>query len=307
AWDNQPSNYVYYDYPYGSKVEKQYNAVDAERLWFDQYAAFAAHYAQLSQKYSLPYFIMGDQLNSMTADGNRVTQAADPKGIDTNLGAERLNCTIGRRDCEWRHVINAIRTDGYNTYQHKPAPDGGGRYTGKLIYSSYYEGEFEHVTWWDALDYIGIAAYFPLARNRAGVSPDELTDIWHGRGDNSNGEGDIFSRMQKVSDKYFKPVIFTAAGYESLPGANGSPGQTPPSDPDQDEQLNDMQALTHTFDQQASWWDGVFWSGEMPAPHNSQPHWDISMNWAGDTLATSKAAGQWLAAYYRPSPLPCAC
>src|SRR5262249_491272 len=146
AWDNQPSNYVFYDYPYGSKVEKQYNAVDAEREWFDQYAAFAAHYARISQKYSLPYFIIGSQLSSLTTDGNRITKEKDPKGSDTNLGGEQLTCTMGRRDCEWRHVVDVIRADGYNTYKHQAATDGGGRYTGKLIYGADWNAEFERIT-----------------------------------------------------------------------------------------------------------------------------------------------------------------
>src|SRR5689334_21580696 len=33
-----------------------------EHQWFDSYTAFAVHYAQMSQKYHLPYFIFGNDL-----------------------------------------------------------------------------------------------------------------------------------------------------------------------------------------------------------------------------------------------------
>jgi hypothetical protein len=59
---------------------------------------------------------------------------------------------------------------------------------------------------------------------------------------------------------------------------------------------------------QASWWAGVFWSAEQPlTPHSAQANWALSTAWAGDTLAVSKASGQWLAQYYKPHPLPCGC
>jgi hypothetical protein len=74
----------------------------------------------------------------------------------------------------------------------------------------------------------------------------------------------------------------------------------------QDEQANDMQALLATF-AGTSWWAGVFWSADMPLDRSLQPHWDVGTNWAGQTLATSKLGGKFLAQYYTNNPLPCAC
>jgi hypothetical protein len=70
------------------------------------------------------------------------------------------------------------------------------------------------------------------------------------------------------------------------------------------EQLNDMQALIFTF-RGTSWWAGVFWSADEPvSPRDKQPNWQVGSSWAGDTPATSKKAGQWLATYYQQSPPP---
>jgi hypothetical protein len=64
-----------------------------------------------------------------------------------------------------------------------------------------------------------------------------------------------------------------------------------------------MQALLGTFEGQ-SWWAGVFWSADSPiAPRSKQPFWNVSSNWAGDTLNTSKSAGMWLASHYQNNPL----
>ena len=69
------------------------------------------------------------------------------------------------------------------------------------------------------------------------------------------------------------------------------------------EQLFDMEALLDTFEGQ-TWWAGAFWSADLPIyPRSNQPHWDVSSNWAGNSLSTSKSAGQWLAGHYQNHPL----
>jgi hypothetical protein len=306
AWDGQLSGNSF-----GLEGGGKAQVGAAERGWFDAYAAFASHFAQMSERYQLPYFIIGDRLSSVTTDNDKTSKKNDPAGIDSGVPGELLNCTQGRRDCEWRHVINAIRSVDYSTYQHQPSDGGGGKYTGKLIYSanSGADGvaEFEKMTWWDAVDYIGVAPNFALSNGNAGLSVSDLVNSWHGRTSDPTGQGDIYTRLGKVSDKYFHPILFTSAGYESVPGANASPGTPSSTDADESEQLSDMQALMATFSQ-ASWWAGVFWSAEQPlTPHSAQTNWATSAAWAGDSLDTSKASGKWLAQYYKPHPLPCSC
>ena len=299
------------------------NVGTLEKTWFDNYTAFAVTYAQLSQKYQLPYFIMGDGLTNVTTDTARTSAKGDPYGIDRGVPGESFpNCT-GRRDCEWRHVAHALRSPGYASFI-KHLPMQGGGYSGKLIYAANSEGatsgaslpEFENVTWWDSVDIIGVDAYFPLTQMSADLDVGSLEKAWNGTLQTGpSGEKNIPQRLATVASKYSRPILFTAAGYASSPGSNSDPaalagqGASPGQKTALDgvEQMNDMQALLETFNG-LPWWDGVFWNGDEPlAPHVNQQSWASGSNWAGDSLQTSKPAGQWLATYYQSHPLPCGC
>ncbi|MGO8947838.1 MAG: glycoside hydrolase family 113 [Ktedonobacterales bacterium] len=284
-----------------------------ERQWFDNYAAFAVHYAQMSQQYHLPFFIFGSDLTSVSYDTAGTGISNDPHGIE-NVPGETCTNPTGRRDCEWRHVIHALRQSIY-TELSKNQTETGASYTGKLIYEASWSAapqaqtdgatapEYMSIPWWDAVDYIGIDAEFPLTPEGADVPVNDLEAAWNGQTTTygAGGSGDVVGNLESLSQKFQKPILFTTAGYDSAAGANT--GQ-PTSNPDQGEQLFDMQALLETFEGQ-SWWDGVFWSADYPiAPRSSQPDWTISSNWAGDTLASSKTAGQWLAGHYKNNPLP---
>jgi hypothetical protein len=283
-----------------------------ERGWFNNYTAFAVHFAQIAEQFHLPYFIIGDQLTNLTYDTSKTTQKADPHGIDIPKG-ESYTCA-GRRECEWRHVISALRNPSFLSLgDHKPQT--GASYTGKLIYAANWGGapegdatapEFEQIAWWNAVDYIGVDAFFPLMQVQADATVDDLERAWQGQGDGRDRDvGNIYTRLEKVSDTAGRPVIFTAAGYASAPGAASAQGVS--SSPDDPEQLNDMQALIFTF-KDSSWWTGVFWSEDRPvASREKQPNWNLSTMWAGDKLATSKLAGKWLASFYHDAPMQCAC
>lgn len=299
------------------------NVGTLEKTWFDNYTAFASEYARLSQKYQLPYFIIGDDLTNVTTDTNRTSAKSDPYGIDKGVPGESFpNCT-GRRDCEWRHVVHALRTPEYATFI-KHVGQQGGSYSGKLIYAANWGGasdgasapEFENISWWDAVDIIGVDAYFPLTQMSADLDAGSLQKAWNGAlQTGATDQKNITQRLATVSAKFNKSILFTAAGYASSPGANNNPsalaglgstnGQKTPLD--SVEQLNDMQALLETFNG-LPWWDGVFWNGDQPvSPRTNQQNWASDSNWAGDTLQTSKSAGQWLNTFYKNNPLPCGC
>lgn len=293
-----------------------------EKGWFDQYTAFAVEYAQVSAKYHLPYFIIGDGLSDVTTDGPNMTAQADPSGIDRGVPGESFPNCSARRDCEWRHVIHAIKVQLYADYGQHAEHTGGG-YGGKLIYAASWRGstegatapEFENITWWDAVDMIGVDAYFPLSQNNADLSVGQLQSDWQGQSPCGSKDlnvcpGNIVQRLEAVSVKYNHPLVFTSAGYGSIPAANSGPPIPPNADTsnqDQPEQLSDMQALIATFAAQP-WWAGVFWNGDEPlTPRSQQQGWATGPAWAGDTLADSKQAGQWLASYYKSAPIACSC
>ena len=277
-----------------------------EKQWFDNYTAFAVHYAALSQQYHLPYFIFGSDLTSMSYDTQGTSAHNDPGGIDHSVpGDSSCSNVTGRRECEWLHVINALRQTSYSTLsKHKPATGGG--FTGKLIYEASWSAtplplnsgatqpEFSSIAWWNAINIIGVDAEFPLTQEGGDVGVSDLNNAWNGGKtiDGPGGSGNIVNSLVTVSQKFQKPILFTTASYDSATGANTG---NPTNNADQTEQQFDMEALLQTFEGQ-TWWDGVFWSADLPiAPRHSQPNWDVSSNWAGDTLATSKMAGRWLA------------
>lgn len=294
----------------------QGNIGDLEKKFFDDYTAFAVHYAKMSADHNLPYFIIGDGLTSVTYDMPPTSWKGDPAGRDRSpAGDPPCTQNIGRRDCSWRHVINAIKKPGYPKLQGGTAT--GASYKGKLIYAASWSGasvgwskasEFDHITWWDAVDYIGVDANFPLTQNQGAPSVQALADAWHGKGDPATlgGQSDIYGRLEKVTDTYHRPIVFTSVEYDSAFGA--SSGQPQAAEQDNGEQLHDMEALLSTFSG-TSWWVGVFWYADYPiAPRiANQPNWAVLGNWAGDNIDNSKDAGKWLAQYYKPNPIKCDC
>ncbi len=300
---------------YGVPGEKpiQGNSVgQTEHQWFDSYTAFAVHYAQISQKHHLPYFIFGNDLVNITTDTD--TTGKGSYGASGAPG-EQLQCQ-GRRDCQWRHMVNAIKSQSYTDYQGQKQTGGG--YQGKLIYGASWGSvdaapvEFEHITWWDAVDFIGVSGYFPLTKAAADPPVKTLIDAWHGKQDDLDlaGQGDIIGRLNAVVQKYKHPLLFTEAGYESAPGSNNAPSTTDQTAPDILEQGNDMKALLQAFTPQAApWFVGVLWSYDEPKwPRSSVQGWATSMEWAGDTINgngphDAKPGGKFLAQFYQPRPV----
>lgn len=101
-------------------------------------------------------------------------------------------------EAAWRDIIAAVRAV----------------YRGPLVYAANYT-DYQRVRFWDALDYIGIDAYFPLAQN-PDASLDELRAGWRRAADQV--EQWWLATGQK------KPVIFTEVGLPSYTGAAQSPG-----------------------------------------------------------------------------------
>jgi hypothetical protein len=280
-----------------------------EKQWFDNYSAFATHWAQISESNNLPYFIIGDGLTNVSYDTNSTSYKVDPKGRDRTTAGEPP-CVNGRRDCSWRHVIHALRQAGYLTLTNHQS-ETGASYTGKLIYAASWgpgpsgggatTPEFSSITWWDAVDLIGVDADFPLISPQSSPTIESLEGSWHGQGQDLGGQGDIYGALNKLATTTDRPVVFTSVEYDSITGA--SSGVVVSAQQDDLEQLVDMQALLLTFTG-TSWWSGVFWYADQPLyPRSKQPYWSVFGNWAGDDLAHAKQAGTWLSTYYKQTPI----
>jgi hypothetical protein len=114
-------------------------------------------------------------------------ELAEKNKIEIFCVGTELHKTIGREK-EWRNIIARIRSV----------------YTGKLTYAANFHEEYEQIRFWDALDYIGIQAYFPLTQNEI-HSLDELQKGWE----------TPMASIERVHQRFRKPILFTEIGYRS--------------------------------------------------------------------------------------------
>ncbi len=99
------------------------------------------------------------------------------------IGTE-LEKSSGREE-DWRKIIAAVRQV----------------YKGKIVYAANFT-EFEHIQFWDALDFIGIQAYFPLSDKEV-PTLNHMNQAWKAH----------LKDIESVVKKFQKPVIFTEIGY----------------------------------------------------------------------------------------------
>jgi hypothetical protein len=157
--------------------------------------------------------------------------------------AEANNCEMFCIGCEfentsswassWRSVANDVRT----------------HYSGPITYAVNHGGE-SAISWWDALDYIGIDAYYSLTdSNDSNLA--QLTAAWNSRANNiENWRNANWPDMN---------VIFTEVGYGSYNGANRWPWAVYDSFAlDLDEQNDCYRALLSVC-RNRPWWKGAFW------------------------------------------------
>ncbi|MEM8927709.1 MAG: hypothetical protein AAGC45_05865 [Bacteroidota bacterium] len=85
-------------------------------------------------------------------------------------------------------------------------------YNGKLTYAANWYDEYEHITFWDQLDYIGIQAYFPLTE----IKNPDLETI-------KKGWKPHINMLESFSNDYKKPILFTEVGYKSEASATIKP------------------------------------------------------------------------------------
>ncbi|MEL7121227.1 MAG: hypothetical protein AAFO07_17390 [Bacteroidota bacterium] len=77
-------------------------------------------------------------------------------------------------------------------------------YSGKITYAANWFEEYEKITFWNQLDYIGVQAYFPLVKN-GNPSVEEISKGWD----------PYLHTMESIHKKYNQKIIFTEMGYRS--------------------------------------------------------------------------------------------
>lgn len=122
-------------------------------------------------------------------------------------------------------------------------------YSGPLTYAPNWD-EYNQITFWDKLDYIGVDAYFSLLPDKT-PSVCDLKEAWK----------PIVAEIESIQKQYNKPVLFTEFGYLTLDGCayetwvlEKNRGSV---DINQQAQANAVQALLETFGEY-DWWAGGF-------------------------------------------------
>ena len=159
------------------------------------------------------------------------------------IGTELANTTIDRWKPQWLDIIQAVRAV----------------YKGPLTYAANWD-EYETVSFWPEMDYIGIDAYFPLTEKK-NPSKEELIAGW-------TKHADALEKWLKDSN-LGKPLILTEVGYDTVEGSNKQPWRVLPTlttyKESQDEQANCLEALLTVLSKRP-WFKGFYWWNYFPRP-----------------------------------------
>ena len=112
-------------------------------------------------------------------------------------GAARLSVgselvSLEHHDARWRTLIAEVRA----------------RFSGRLLYSANWD-HFTQVPFWDAVDDVGVTAYFELARDEHMPSNADLDRAWEGPR----------ASLLALKAATGKPLVVTEVGYPSMVGA----------------------------------------------------------------------------------------
>lgn len=120
-------------------------------------------------------------------------------------------------------------------------------YDGKLTYAENWD-QFNKVSFWRELDYIGIDAYFPVAESKS-PSIEEFRVGWQRHKES----------IKTVYNRIGKPILFTEYGYRSIQYTGKEPWDSGRSNGNVDltAQNNALTALYHEFWKE-SWFAGGF-------------------------------------------------
>ncbi|HYM12164.1 MAG TPA: hypothetical protein VEU62_15620 [Bryobacterales bacterium] len=119
-------------------------------------------------------------------------------------------------------------------------------YSGPLTYAASWGPEAERLRFWDALDYIGVNMYYPLANPGETPRPD------------SSRLRELVQKLATLSQKYNRPVLFTEAGYPARASAAARPWDESDGLPDAAMQARCYTVLFEAFYDQP-WFAGLYW------------------------------------------------
>ena len=216
---------------------------DDQGAWdrfFASYREFIVDHAAFAQRYNIPLF---------------------------SLGVE-LEATTGRED-QWRTILKAVRAV----------------YSGKITYAANWDA-LDRVPFWDAVDLIGVHAYFPLDRGGP-HSPPSLDAAWD----------TPLNTLSQLSERHGKPILLAEIGYNLSSKAASEPWDYEVEDTPANRELRSRlieTALTRL--EREPYIHGMFWWKWMPGRHSRnfsmrapEAQAALRRHWAPAARVTSEA------------------
>ena len=154
---------------------------------------------------------------------------ADSLNIEMFCIGTELKLVVQNRPALFTSIIDSIRTF----------------YKGKIIYAANWD-DYQNVSFWSRLDYIGIDGYFPLS-SAATPSVKELVNRWQEK----------ISEIEQFRSSLNKDIIFTEIGYKSVDQCAYEPWNPSSTKLNIQAQSNSYQAFFEAFANK-SWVKGAF-------------------------------------------------
>ncbi len=147
------------------------------------------------------------------------------------LGTEMLRSTIDHPD-KWREIIRLVRS----------------LYSGQLTYAANWGEEFDHFSFWEELDYIGLNAYYPLSSSEMATNEELVA-----------GARQWVQKAEAAAKKQGKAWQLTEVGFRSVAQAWKNPHADAAGRPaDAKVQARCYQALLQALKEDAPSLQGVY-------------------------------------------------
>jgi len=175
------------------------------------------------------------------------------------------------QDKRWRKVIETVRAN----------------YKGILTDSANWGGEEVGKTWWDALDFIGVDAYYFGPNGNTKMTYDEIVSKW----------APVVSSLEALSKKFNKPIVFTEIGFCPGPCGRG----IVITDDDLNLQATYYKATLDVWSP-LPWFQGIYWWNWV-----TDNAFGVDKNTWGCMSPAYKPTEQILRQYYKavlPQPAP---
>ncbi len=193
-------------------------------------------------------------------------QLANSFGVEEFVIGTELEGTTRNYEREWRMMIDTVRR----------------YYSGRILYSANWNRYQTDLSFWDALDFVGISAFFPLT-DRPDPSLEDLSNAWEYR-----WLPEISSFQRRVG----KPIIFSEIGYRSVDGCNIRPWDWQMrGEVDTTEQKGCYEAALFTFFY-LPWFEGIYFWNWLTDPAQGGPN-------CTDYTPNNKPAARIVADWYR--------